>query len=202
MAKHTDTIHQMARAEIARQVQALTERRNAITDERRRLYEVQRKTGNAGPVLDTHELAARKVAKSILNGSAPESLVPPDTSSSITLDNKLAIEARGIDIALKILSDKDVEAKAAEAVLWAEANRDKWRELCRDVVLTSIRLDALGASVDEMLASCPDPFAVNMAMGSLVEAKHISEPFLNELTSAALSAGIVTQSDVKKARAR
>jgi hypothetical protein len=200
--KTTTTIHELARAEIARQVQALTQRRNEITSERARLYEAQRKSGSAAAPLDPNELAARNVAKKLLNGSAPESLILPDTSSNITLDNKLFIDQRGIDIALRILTDKDVEARAAEAVVWAEANRAQWADLCREIVLTSIRLDVLGERVDEMLASCPDPFAVNMPMGNMVETRPISEAFLNELASAALSAGIVTPADIKRAKAR
>jgi hypothetical protein len=193
------------RNEIARQVAALTERRNEITKERARLYEVQRKSGSAASPLNANELAARNVAKKLLNGSAPDGLVPPDNSSNITLDNQLAVEQRGIDLALKVLSDKDLEAHAVEAVQWSEANRTKWRELCRDVVLTAIRLDALGEAVRELIDSCPDVSAVtaaSMPMGALIERRHLSDMLINELTNEALSTGIVSQSDVKKARAR
>jgi hypothetical protein len=201
--KNTTSLHELARAEIARQVAALTARRDEITKERARLYEAQRRSGSAASSpLNANELAARNVAKKLLNGSAPDGLVPPDTSSNITLDHQLAVEQRGIDIALKVLTDKDIEARAVEAVQWAETNRQKWRELCRDVVLTSIRLDALGESVSEFLATCPDFSAVNLPMGALIERRHLSDMLINELTNEALSTGLVSQSDVKKARTR
>jgi hypothetical protein len=196
------TLHQLARAEISRQVAALTERDDEITKERQRLFDSQRKAGTAPAPLDVNEMAARHVAKKLLNGSAPDGLVPPDNTASTTLDNRLAIEQRGIRIALKILSDKDIEARAVEAVTWAEANRQKWRDLCREVVLAAIRLDALGDTVRELLDSCPDLYAVNMPMGALIERRHLSDMLINELTSEALSAGVVSQSDIKKARAR
>jgi hypothetical protein len=201
--KHTTTtasLHELARAEIARQVQGLTARRDEITKERGRLYAAMRKGGTVSAPLDHNELAARNVAKKLLNGSAPEGLVPPDNSSNITLDQQLSNEARGIDIALRVLNDKNLEAKAVAAVQWAEENRAKWRELCRDVVLAAIRLDALGETVREFLESCPDLYAVNMPMGALVERRHLSEMLINEMVSEGLSAGVVTQADIKKAK--
>jgi hypothetical protein len=205
--KHTTTtssLHELARAEIARQVAALTERRDEITKERARLYAAMRKGGIAPAPLDNNELAARHVAKRLLNGSAPDGLAP-DNNSTITLDQQLSNEQRGIDIALKILSDKALEARAVEAVQWAEANRGKWRDLCREIVMAAIRLDALGEAVRELIDSCPDVSAVtaaSMPMGALIERRHLSDMLINELTNEALSAGIVSQSDIKKARAR
>jgi hypothetical protein len=60
----------------------------------------------------------------------------------------------------------------------------------------------LGESVGELLATCPDPFAISLPMGCTVERRHLSEPVLNELNSEALSTGIVTQADLKRAKAR
>jgi hypothetical protein len=198
----TTSLHDLARAEIARQVAALTERRDEITKECARLYAAMRKSGTVSAPLDNNELAARHVAKKLLNGSAPEGLVPPDNNSTIALEQQLLNERRGIDIALRILADKDLEARAVEAVQWSEANRTKWRDLCRDVVLAAIRLDALGETVREFLGSCPDLFAVTMPMGAVVERRHLSDMAINEMTSEALSAGVVTQADIKKAKAR
>jgi hypothetical protein len=202
MATKQTSLHELARAEIARQVAALTARRDEITRERGRLYAAMRKGGIAPAPLDNNEMAARHVAKRLLNGSAPEGLVPPDNSSTITLDQQLSNEQRGIDIALKVLSDKDIEARAVEAVQWSEVNRTKWRELCRDVVLAAIRLDALGETVREFLATCPDLYAVNMPMGAVVERQHLSDMLINEMVSEGLSTGVVTAADIKKAKAR
>jgi hypothetical protein len=197
--KNTDTIHALTVAEINRQVKIHVERSQQIMNERAAMYASALKNGYGGdtPVVDADERAAREHAKSLLNGSAPESLsLPPE----ITRDRMLLREQRGIEIVLKILSDKSLVARATEAVEWAEANGDKWRALCRDVTLTAIRLDALERTSQEMIARCPDIHAVNLPMGNIVGGRAISETPISDLTERALSQGIVTSAEIRKAQ--
>src|ERR1035437_4843868 len=158
--KNTETeIHELTRAEIGRQVKLHTERRQQIVNDRADMYASALKNGGGGdtPVLDADERAAREHAKRLLNGAAPESLsLPPE----ITRDRMLLREQRGIEITLKVLADKDLAARAAEAVEWAEANRGKWRALCHEITLTAIRLEAVEARARRLLGGCGDLFAV------------------------------------------
>lgn len=200
MAKHTDSeIHKLTTAEIARQVRTHTERRQQILDERHAICVHALKTGatSDAPIVDADERAAREHAKRLLNGSAPESLsLPPE----ITRDKILYREQRGIDIALKILTDKGLVARAADAVSWAEANNEKWRALCREIVLTAIKLEALEHSASELLGQCSDIFSVRLPMANVVGGRPISETPIKELTETALAQGVVTSSEIRKAK--
>jgi hypothetical protein len=199
MAKNTETIHELTAAEIGRQVRIHSERRVQIVNERAAIYSSAMKNGGATPTLivDDDERAARQHAKNLLNGAAPESLsLPPD----ITLDKKLYREQRGIDIALKILLDKNLVARATEAVEWAEAHCDEWRALCREIMLTAIKLDALERSASDLIGQCGDIFAVRLPMANVIGARSISETPLGDLTETALQQGVITQAEVRKAK--
>jgi hypothetical protein len=199
--KHADPeIHALTTAEIARQIRLHSDRRMQIVNERAAMYATALKNGGASesPVIDDDEKAARQHAKSLLNGSAPASLSVVE--SGITLDKILYREQRGIDIALKILTDKDLVARAADAVAWAEANSDQWRALCREIVLTTIRLDALEHSARELIGQCGDVFSVRLPMGNIVGGRSISETPIGELTEIALAEGVVTSADIRKAK--
>jgi hypothetical protein len=197
--KNTETIHALTTAEIGRQVKIHSDRSRQIINERAAMYASALKNGYSGdtPIVDADERAAREHAKSLLNGSAPESLsLPPE----ITRDRMLLREQRGIEIVLKILSSKELVARATEAVEWAEAHGAQWRALCRDITLTAIKLDALERASQQMIGQCPDIFAVNLPMGNLVGGRAISETPISDLTEAALAQGVVTSAEIRKAQ--
>src|SRR6516165_10761175 len=151
------TLHELTTAEIARQVRVLSDRRQAIVEERAALYSDATKNGghSSSPLVDADERAAREHAKALLNGSAPASLfVPPE----LTRDKVLSREQRGIDLALDILGRQELVTRAADAVLWAEKHGDRWHALCREIVLTAVRLGALEDAARELLAGCVDHF--------------------------------------------
>src|SRR5260221_4904703 len=141
-------IHELTTAEISRQVTVLAERDREITNELADRYKNALKNGGPTPIIDADEAAAREHARSLLNGSAPESL---SLAPELNRDKILYREKRGIAIALKILASKDLVARATEAIEWAEAHGDQWRALCRDIVLTAVRLDALEDSARRLL---------------------------------------------------
>ena len=197
MATKNIEIHELTVAEIGRQRKPLGERHRQIESERAALYADSLKNGGVAesPLIDADERAAREHAKHLLNGSAPESLsLPPE----ITRDRLLLREQRGIEIVLKILDNKELVARATEAVEWTEAHSGEWRQLCREITLTALRLDALQKTAQRLLAGCPDLFAVRLPMTVIVNSPSVAEISLDDLKSAALAEGIVTHAEIKK----
>ena len=195
--KHTE-INALALAEVNRQIRLYSVRLQEIIAERRAICISAQKSGinSETPVVDADERAAREIARGLLNGSAPAFLaLPPE----ISRDKVLYREQRGIEIVLRILNDRQLVTRATAAVCWAEEHGDQWRVLCRDVVLTAMRLEALEQSARDLLAECPDITAVRLPMG-LVGGRSVTEISVSELTSAALAAGVVTDSEIRKAQ--
>jgi hypothetical protein len=194
--KNTKTIHELTTAAISRQQAVLAARLREIITERADDYRKAQKAG-APSVFDADELAARDHARVLLNGAAPESLSMP---LMVNRDKMLIREQRGIDIAMKVLASKDLVARATEAVRWAEEHADEWRALCREIVLTAVRLDALEANSQRLLERCIDVSAISLPMANKIGGRSISETPVSELTEAALAAGVVTSAEVRKAK--
>jgi hypothetical protein len=199
MTKHTTTvdpeIHALTTAEIARRQATLAARLREIINDRADDY---RKTVKAGPspVFDADERAARDHARHLLNGAAPESLaLPPE----LARDRILLREQRGVELAMKILSSNDLVARATEAVQWAEEHADEWRTLCRDIVLTAVRLNELEDRSQRLLGQCIDVSSITLPMANIIGGRAISETPIGDLTERALAAGVVTASEIKKA---
>jgi len=84
--------------------------------------------------------------------------LPPE----LARDRVLLREQRGIELAMKILANKDLAARATEAVQWSEANADKWKDLCHDIVLAANKLEALERAAQELLEQCIDISAISL----------------------------------------
>jgi glutaredoxin len=196
--KNTDDIHALTTAEINRQTREHSERVEQIKNQRAAMFATALKNGavETPVIFDDDEKAARLQAKGFLNGSAPASLLlPPE----LTLDKTLYREQRAREIVLKILADKGLVARAADAVIWAEKHGDQWRTLCREITLAAIRLEALEHSASELLERCPDIFALRWPMTNVIGGRAISEIPLNELKEIALTEGILSAGDIRKA---
>src|ERR1019366_3964229 len=112
------------------------------------------------------------------------------------------IEQRGIDIAVKILSDKELLARAAEAVQWSESHADKWRHLVREAIVAAARLEAIERAATDLIEQCVDITATNLPMVNLIGRKEmkIAEPGFSgfvlvkpaDLIEAGLKAGVIT----------
>ena len=192
----SDEIRALTRSEIARQVAALNERRAQIVTLRADIYAARVKSASPAPTINPDEAAAREHAKNLLNGSAPDWLSnAPETDR----DNQLWREQRGIDIALKVLGTKEVETRAAEAVAWAEANAERWRELVREITLTAVKLKALERTAAELAGQCVDIFAVKMPLLGIVEGQQVFQTPVSELIEAALAEGVVARREIEKA---
>jgi hypothetical protein len=194
--KNIETIHELTTAEIARQTAPLAARLQEIISERAQNY--RNAPTVATTIVDPDERAAREHAKHLLNGSAPGSLLlPPE----ITHDRELLREQRGIEIALKIYASKDLVARATEAVRWAEEHRGEWMELCRAITLTAIKLESLENKAHELIEQCVDIHAVRLPMGNVIGGRAICETrSISDLAETAIAAGVVTSSEVKKAK--
>jgi hypothetical protein len=190
-------IHDLTAAEISRQLIALAERDQQITNELADRYRSALKNGGPAPIIDSDEQASREHARSLLNGSAPESL---SAAPELNRDKILYREKRGIAIAMKILASKSLVARASEAVIWAEEHADEWRSLCRDVVLTANRLVSLEGSAQRLLDQCIDVHSIRLPMVNVIGGRPISDTPISELTEAALAAAVVTSAEVRKAR--
>jgi hypothetical protein len=194
--KNIETIHELTTAEIARQTAPLAARLQEIISKRAENYRSAPTV--ATTIVDPDERAAREHAKSLLNGSAPGSLLlPPE----ITHDREILREQRGIEIALKIYASKDLIARATEAVEWAEKHHSEWVELCRAITLTAVKLDALEDRARELLEQCVDIHAVRLPLGNVIGGRSICETrSISELAEAAIAAGVVTSGEIKKAK--
>ena len=91
-------------------------------------------------------------------------------------------------------------ARAVEAVRWAEEHDGEWRTLCRDIVLTAVRLDAREDRSHRLLEQCIDVSSIRLPMANKIGGRAISETPVSDLTEIALAAGLVTSAEVKKAR--
>ena len=194
--KDTETIHALTRAEIGRQIKIHAARRAAIIEERAALYGQHGPAMGASPAIDDDERASREHARGLLNGNAPKSLLAPP---ALTRDRVLAREQRALELVLKILSSDEVEARAAEAVRWSEENADRWRILCREIILVAIRLHALECSARELLDQCVDLHAVRLPLANVIGGRPISETSLGEIAERALHEGVITSAEKRKA---
>jgi hypothetical protein len=194
MAKQSKSaeIHEMTKTEVERQVGELTARRQAIVAERAALYKASPKA--SGPPIDAHAAAARRYAKAYFNGSTPPHLA---LVQEISLDTQLYEEMLGIDLVLGVLNDRRLLAQAAAAVAFMEEHDDEWRELAREIVFTRGRLDALERRARRLLEGCADLFAVKLPL-AIIANNNVAEIPLADLTEAARSEGIVTQSEIRK----
>jgi hypothetical protein len=190
-------IYEMTAAEIGRQIQRHAARRVEIVSERAALYSIATKAGGSAEttIADADERAARQHAKNLLNGAAPESLSLPQ---EIDRDRILLREQRGIDLAIKILSDKGLVARASEAVTWAEAHDNEWRGLAREITMTAVRLAALERRAGQLLGSCGDIFSIRLPMVNIIGGRPVSETPLSDLVERALAEGLVIQADLRK----
>jgi hypothetical protein len=207
MAKNTDSPHErpileMAYAEVARQDKALDVTEGELTAVLQRLWRERQKDGGSASNLDPQQLAVRQHAAKLLNGSAPANLVPADANASINYEQEVMNQREGVRMARRILADKTVAIRAAQAVEWLEANRARWRELSREVVFTVLKLHALNEQVTAFLATCPDLEAVRLEFGYWTEFPYISDATVEHVTRDAIEAGVVTQADIKKAKSK
>jgi hypothetical protein len=183
--------------ELRRQIATLDARRAVITTELAAIYAESVKQGasaRAPVLLDEDEKAARSHALSLLSGiDTAKFSLPPE----ISRERELFRERRGIDLALKILTDKLDEATEAATVRWWKTAEPKWRELVRQAVLAKVRLHALDRRAEAMFEGIDLLAVPRMQMGHFIGT--VSPTPLHEITAAALEAGVVSRAEIKEA---
>jgi hypothetical protein len=85
-------------------------------------------------------------------------------------------------------------------VRWAEAHGDEWKALCRDIVLTRVKLDALEQNAQAMIEKCPDVAAVILPMVNWIGCRTIVEMSIEDLVKMATEAGVVSSGEIKTAK--
>jgi hypothetical protein len=204
--KNTETAHELTRAEIARQITHLFEENRQFIEQRVDLQTRASTGGGYTSSLSVDERAALAYAKIKLNGHAPPSLEPSSELDFSSLDRQLAVKQRGNEIAIKILSDKDLLARAAEAVNWAETHADRWRQLVHETIVTAAKLEALELAVSTLIGECVDIDAISLPMANMVGHRCMNtiggrvEVRPSDLIEAGLKAGLVTQREIEKAK--
>jgi hypothetical protein len=198
-AKNTDTIHELTSREIERQVAALSARRVQVVNERGAICSDNLKHGGASSetLVDADLLAAREHAKNLLNGHAAEFTALLSPTVRITRDKLLYREQLAIDLCLKVLGDKSLVVRAADAVAWKEAHEDEWLAARRETVLCAIRLGACEARDCRLLAQCPDSTSIRLPLANIT---NITEIPVGDLAERALAEGLISAAELRKAQ--
>jgi hypothetical protein len=196
----SEQIHELTVAEISRLVGEFNRRRHEATERMAaRFSATEAGQPTERPRTDRAE-EARSRALAMLNGYAPPGLkhAPP-----ISQQQEDEIEVEAIDIVLSALSTKELAARAEEAAAFAVEHGAEWEALCRDILLTAARLQALEARAQAWRAKlgvavpATLPMATFVGTGrSIAGAVWASDP-LSRPREAALQAKIVTAKELK-----
>jgi hypothetical protein len=197
----TDDVHQLTAAEVRRQAAIYGEKRRAVIGELADIHAARLK-GAPEPVrLSDHTKHARARAVEMLNGHAASFLKLPEP---VDREAALLVERDAIDIILKALQGHEATARAADAVAWVQGHKAEWTVLCRDIVVTAVRLAALEGRAREMLHQLPD-WAPGLPMGAVIGSGQSiyegdTEDPTREARRAAVEQGVVTASEIRKAQ--
>jgi hypothetical protein len=200
MNKRTrDEIDHLTVAEVRRQAAVFSEKRRAVIAELATIQTTRQKGAPPALLLSDHEKQAHSRAVQLLNGHAGILKLPEAGDR----EAELMVEADALDLVLRGLRDQEAIARAADAVRWVEANKGKWAALCRDIVLTAVKLQALEQRARDMIAELPD-WAPGLALGGLIGGRSIydgsTEDPTREARDAALAQGVVSDAEIRKAQ--
>lgn len=200
MQKHDDTeMRDLTVQEINRQVRELNSKRQVATENLAAMYKARLAGQPEERPIDDHTKVVRARAIQMLNGHAASVLQFPHTP---TREQELRIEVDAIDLVIKALGHKEIVARAAEAAQWTIDHRAEWVALCREIILTAIRIQSLSERAAAMLAAAPEghdlPATAWFGNGLTVFRNWDFENPLQEPVAAAIKANIITMSDARK----
>ena len=192
-----EQIAQLTSAEIARQIRHFSGQRDELTRTLAAIY-AARKDGIAEPPPPTDR--AKRVhehAKKLMDGHAGLLPALPEHGA----ESEIWIRRDALDLILSALCKSETEAAATESLAWAIEHADEWKALCRDWILTAIRLEALEARASDMIHAVvfgtPGfPFAQFCGGGLSVD---IPGSNLQIATAAAIKERIITTAEAKGA---
>lgn len=186
-------------AEIRKAQQAISAERIAISEDNASIYRATLK-GIAPPrPLTDHDRLVTEHIKNYMNGATPAHLLIPAVSREA--QNRAHIDA--LDFVSRHLARQEEIAAFDEAQAWVVDNSTQWRALCRDILLTAVRLASLEEKAREMLLPISSVIGVpGLAMattiGSGFSILGIGDP-LRDMRDEAVKQGIVSESDIRKA---
>ncbi|MGY4499165.1 hypothetical protein ACVWYH_003096 [Bradyrhizobium sp. GM24.11] len=200
MAKQPDVdkrAHPTTSVEFRQARAALSVRERELQNEGAALYAAIQKGSPPPRPLTDHEARVREHIKTLLNGATPSHLLAPVASR----DEQIRAEIDAIRFADRHWGKLEEEAAQREAQQFADDRDSEWRALCREIVLTALKLEAFEARAREMLEPIRG-FSVNVAMwrtiGSDLSLLGVGDP-LADMRNDALQQGIVSAADVRKA---
>jgi hypothetical protein len=195
-------IHELTVAQIATLSSEYRQRRNVATEELAAIFAAQQGGQAEVERIDDDTKAVRERALELLNGHAPASMKLYRSGSR---DRELRIEVGAIDEVLSALSGKELAARAAEAAEWVERHGAEWRALCRDLVLTATRLQALEQRAQAWRATLGGNVPATLALAEFIGARSVlgipwaNDP-LSRVRTAAIDARVVSRSEIKEAQ--
>ncbi len=197
---HAETTHTMAANEINRLVRQYRDQRQVAVEAMVK-HEDGRAAGvpEAPPPTD-HDKAVRQRALALVNGyAATDWALPKD----VTRIEELRIEISALDMVVAALEDKWTQQTAVESVEWAQRHGGEWNALCRDILLTATRLQALEAKAAKIKAEqgfwTTLPMAQYLGGPSVIGVNWSSDP-ANTAIQHALREKLITARDLEAAR--
>jgi hypothetical protein len=198
MAKQQDiNKHPTTAAEFRQVRSALSVRERELQNEGAALYSAVQKGAPPPRPLTDHATRVREHIKTLLNGATPPHLLAPVASR----DQQIIAELEAVRFADSYWAKQEEAARELEAQQFAYKQDAEWRSLCREIVLTAVKLEALEARAREMMEPVRG-FFVKIAMprtiGSELSLLGVGDP-LSEMRNEALTQGIVSKADIRKA---
>jgi hypothetical protein len=201
MAKQIDdAAHHPSTADIRQKRSQLFESQRALREEGAKLYAGRK--GASPPTLPVTD-HDRRVAAHIhrmLNGSTPKQVLEP----SALREEEIGAELAAIAYVDRELGKQQEAALEREALQWVDENKTLWREMCREIVLTAVRLAALEERAKNMLEQMPPwpvhGLAMSGSIGSGLSLLGYGDS-LFDYRAAALSEGLVTKREIAEAMA-
>ena len=202
MARTTTSSHDieaLTAAEIARQLTHYGRRRDEATAELASIFAARQDGSSPQPQpIPDQVRRARERAKQLLNGQSPASLNLP---AAVGRESELELERDALDIVITALRQTETAARAAESVIWMEQHAAEWVGLCRQRLLTAIRLEALERRSNEMLRKVEVGTPIRLGIfnaTSILDAPWSIDP-LREFREALLREKIISASDIERA---
>ena len=198
----TPIIHEHPRttADIRAARRKLSERERELQQEGAAIYAAMLKGTPPPRPLTEFEVRVRDEVKVLMNGATPPQLLKMGDASS--RDDQIRAQLEAIKIIDRHLAKEEDIAREREAAQYVVDNDTKWRALCREIVLTAVKLQNLEESARQLLEPVAGgyglPIAMPMTIGSGLSLLGIGDP-LAEMRDEALKHSIVSKSEIRKA---
>lgn len=190
-ANHPATV-----AELRQAMKALFERERELINEGAANYAALQSGQPQSRPLSDHERRVAGHIQLLMNGATPQHLLQP----AVSRDEQIRAEREAIAFVGRQLDRQMELAVYREAEQFALEHATQWRALCREIVLTAVKLASLEERAENMSRKM---YGVSIAMGSTIGSGLSllgdGDPLL-DYKNVALQEGIVTNSEIRKAQ--